>query len=266
MFFSMSSRHCLKRHCSQNKRCRYIVPAEDTLKTRAKLPPLTKLKIAEMNEKSTGGLHDRIEIALGMKVMVLMNIVTEADIANRTTGTIEDILLDPRESKTINADAEGRVQLKYPPVLILFRPNKDTDLSHVFQDSRESKQLHVGKGLVPITPSSSTPFNVSCMDGTWFSVIRRQFALTAGYAFTDIKAQAQTIGRLIADLGKPPPMGTLSPFSAYVTLSRSRGRDTIRLLRNFDETLFTKHPNEDLKKEMGRLKELHYQTLNTNCL
>lgn len=107
------------------------MPAEDTLKTGAELPPLAKLKIAEMNEKSTRGLHDWIEIALGMKAMVLVNIATEADIANGTTRTIEDILLDPRESKTINADAEGRVQLKYPPALFLFRPNKETDLSHV---------------------------------------------------------------------------------------------------------------------------------------
>jgi len=79
--------------------------------------------------------------------------------------------------------------------------------------------------------------------------------LTGAYAFTDIKAQAQTIPRLIADLANPPTE-KLSPFSAYVTLSRCRGRDGIRLLRDFDEAIFLKHPNEDLKEEMGQLRKL----------
>ena len=42
------------------------------------------------------------------------------------------------------------------------------------------------------------------------------------------------------------PSGELTPFNAYVALSRSRGRDSIRLLRYYDERLFTTHPNEHL--------------------
>ncbi len=49
------------------------------------------------------------------------------------------------------------------------------------------------------------------------------------------------------------PMGKISPFSAYVALSRSRGRNTIRLLGDFDEQLFKRHPNQDLAVEMERL-------------
>jgi len=75
--------------------------------------------------------------------------------------------------------------------------------------------------------------------------------MTAGYAFTDYKSQGQTIEYVIIDIGKPPT-GTLSPFSVYVALSRSRGRDTIRLLRDFDVNLFQNHPSEALRTEMKR--------------
>jgi ATP-dependent exoDNAse (exonuclease V) alpha subunit len=57
--------------------------------------------------------------------------------------------------------------------------------------------------------------------------------MTAGYAFTDYKSQGQTIEYVIIDIGKPPT-GTLSPFSVYAALSRSRGRESIRLPRDFE--------------------------------
>jgi hypothetical protein len=60
-------------------------------------------------------------------------------------------------------------------------------------------------------------------------------------------------------------------------LSRSRGRDTIRLLSDFDENLFKTHPDPDLEAEMqrlsliataqrGRFKLLLSQTSDTNNL
>ena len=48
----------------------------------------------------------------------------------------------------------------------------------------------------------------------------------------------------------------VTPFSTYVALSRSRGRDSVRLLRDFDDTIFTKHPSEDLRREDERLEIL----------
>jgi len=79
--------------------------------------------------------------------------------------------------------------------------------------------------------------------------------LTEAYAFTDIKAQAQIIPWLIADLANPPTRKLLL-FSAYMTLSRCGGRDEIRLLRDFDKAIFLKHPNEQRgngpTKEVGK--------------
>lgn len=58
----------------------------------------------------------------------------------------------------------------------------------------------------------------------------------------------------MVDLAKPP-RGNLTPFSTYVALSRSRGRNTIRLLRSFDKTLLTTHLSELLEEEDVQLRE-----------
>ncbi len=47
--------------------------------------------------------------------------------------------------------------------------------------------------------------------------------MTPGYAFTDYKAQGQTIEYLIVDIGKPPT-GHLSPFGAYVAIEEQGKR------------------------------------------
>jgi len=94
---------------------------------------------------------------------------------------------------------------------------------------------------------------------TVFHIKRRQLPMTAAYAFTDYKSQGQTIEYVIVDIGDPPT-GHMSPFGVYVALSRSRGRGTIRLLRDFNEKLFTHHPSEDLRLEMIRLDGLDQET------
>jgi len=50
----------------------------------------------------------------------------------------------------------------------------------------------------------------------------------------------------------------LTPFNAYVNvhgMSRSRGQKSNRLLRNFDDNLFTQHPSEYLRNEDLRLEK-----------
>ena len=49
-----------------------------------------------------------------MKAMVLLNLVTEADIANGTRGEIQDIILDERE-QTSEPDEEGIIHHKKRP-------------------------------------------------------------------------------------------------------------------------------------------------------
>ncbi|KAJ6495754.1 hypothetical protein C8R47DRAFT_954709, partial [Mycena vitilis] len=87
------------------------------------------------------------------------------------------------------------------------------------------------QGTLPIVPSKFG-FNIQ-VNGRTVRIIRRQLAMTPAYAFTDYKSQGQTLPRVFIDLEKPPT-GKLTPFSAYVALSRSKGRDNIRLLRGYE--------------------------------
>jgi hypothetical protein len=48
----------------------------------------------------------------------------------------------------------------------------------------------------------------------------------------------------------------ITPFSEYVALSQSRGQDSVWLLRDFDDTIFTQHPSEDLRRKDKRLELL----------
>jgi hypothetical protein len=140
--------------------------------------------------------------------MVVLNLATEADIANGTRGVIHDIILDEREEP---ANRDGAIVI--PPVMVLFKPDRETTI----------RFPGIEPGLIPITPSEAS-FTVEAKNGTKYRILRRQYAMTPGYAFTDYKFQGPTIEYLI-NIGKPPT-GTLSPFGIYVALSRSRGRDT----------------------------------------
>ena len=61
--------------------------------------------------------------------------------------------------------------------------------------------------------------------------------------------------------GAPPPTGGLTLFSLYVALSRSSGRSSIRLLREFDDELFRKGHRAELLEENDGLEELNTKTL-----
>jgi hypothetical protein len=238
--------HSLAKHCAKTGNQRYIIPADDTLRDGTEISMEIKLAVAGLEDKKAK-LPAIIQLAIGMKAMVLLNIATEADIANGTRGEIQDVILDEREEPS-TPDEDGAIKLKYPPVMILFRPDKG------------SKIIFPGfpPGVIPMTPSLAK-FTLTGRSGNSFRILRRQYPMTAGYAFTDYKSQGQTIENIIIDLGKPPT-GALSPFSAYVALSRGRGRDTIRLLRNFDANLFQNHPSEALRWDMKRLEQLNGAT------
>ncbi|KAF8809590.1 hypothetical protein BYT27DRAFT_7254326 [Phlegmacium glaucopus] len=115
----------------------------------------------------------------------------------------------------------------------------------------------VPRGIIPISPSLVS-FSVD-VNGEKIKLERRQLGIIPGYAFTDYKSQGQTMEYIIVDIANPPS-GNLSPFSMYIALSRSRGRKTIRILRDFDPALFMLHPSEDLQWEMARLEQMDVET------
>ena len=233
----------LAEHSCNTNAIRYVIYAKDECNGQ----PLTRcqrLATAHIKTDDTNNLPHKVEIVKGMKVMVLSNISTDANLANGTRGIVHDIILDPRENI---ASSSSPVTLQYLPAVVLLRP--------LFSHNQKFQGLP--DGVVPIFPTQ-TQFRVGRSSG--FSVRRRQFALTPAYAFTDFKAQGQTIEHVIVDMAKPPS-GKLNAFHMYVSLSRSRGRETVRLLRDFDEKLFTVHPNEHLRKEDERLDMLERETM-----
>ena len=237
----------LERHCQTSGNRKYIICSEDTVKESGDVPNnATKLAIAQLKDDTTKNLKMRVELAVGMKAMVILNIATEADLANGTRGTVRGIVLDPREEHS-PPDEEGHVRLKYPLAVIYFQPDQQTNV--VFEG--------VPDGIIPISPSE-VGFSVE-VEGGRVKLMRRQLAIVPGYAFTDYKAQGQTMECVIVDISKPPS-GSISAFSVYVTLSRSRGRKTIRILRDFDPALFMHHPSEDLREDMDRLEQLDTRT------
>ncbi|KAH9164716.1 hypothetical protein EDB89DRAFT_1833444, partial [Lactarius sanguifluus] len=202
------------RHCGNTGQRHYIVYALDSSENR----PLTRAErivIAHLRLEDTSRLPNKINLAVGMKAMVLENIAPNADLTNGSRGTISDIILDPRE--VLDDANTTTIRLQFPPAAVLFKP----------QSNKKTKLNGLPMGIVPIFPSNRK-FHLGGETG--FSVDRRQLPLTPAYTFSDYKSQGQMIESVLVDLTKPPT-GYLTPFDAYVSLSRSRGRQTIRLLR-----------------------------------
>ena len=73
----------------------------------------------------------------------------------------------------------------------------------------------------------------------------------------DLNVKAKHWGvYMYIDIRKPLPPCNLDSFGAYVALSHSKGCEMIRLLSNFNNNQFMKHPLEDLRQEDLRLAEL----------
>jgi ATP-dependent exoDNAse (exonuclease V) alpha subunit len=185
-----------------------------------------------------------------MKVMITYNVETELDIANGARGTVERIIMDESESDGGSPAFSQHIrELPRPPLCVLVRLSK-ADVSWELPG--------LEKGLVPITPIRNC-FHIKTPDGKSVALWREQLPLTPAYAFTDYRSQGQTLPYVLIDLATPPT-GGLTQFNAYVALSRSQARDTARLLRSFDERLFTTPPDESLVQEDANLERLNELT------
>jgi hypothetical protein len=179
--------------------------------------------------------------------MVTWNIATRANLSNGSHGCITKIVLDPRELKIdLKATTERKVFLLYPPELVIIyldfcelSPLPDLLLHHV--------------PLSPLECKFSTGMTPSPRIMQW------QLAITPAYAFTDFKAQGQTINYVLVDIGRTMCFA-LSLFNAYVASLRSHGHNCIQLLRDFDNELFLQHPFEDLRIEEARIEQLVDET------
>jgi ATP-dependent exoDNAse (exonuclease V) alpha subunit len=116
----------------------------------------------------------------------------------------------------------------------------------------------LSEGLIPLEPSKKGMV-ICYTNGSKGTVHRRQLLIMAMYAFTNYKAQGQTLEPIIIDIVNPPSSG-LNTFNAYVAISQGRSHNMLRLLRDFNSTIFTKHPDLHLAECDKRLEELDKET------
>ena len=185
-----------------------------------------------------------------MKVMVTENLETDLDVTNGARGHITRIVLDPNEPDLTD---DAVVRLKYLPIYILVKLDR----------TKASRLPGLDIGVIPIEPrTTSMKFTVEEAGETSQQLgSRRQYPFTAGYALTDYKAQGQNMGYVFIDIARPP-RGTISLFNLYVALSRSSGRSTIRLLRDFDERILRQKHDTLLLAEDDRIIRLDRTTRN----
>jgi hypothetical protein len=237
-----------RKWCHESGNQLLVCNAEDTISGRAlslkeRYGVATRRKTEKRRKQKD--LPMKVEIAKGMRVMVTDNVETDLDVTNGARGEIVDIILHPDEPPLGD---DPIVQLKYLPAYILVK----------MEQTRATALNGLDDGVIPVEVVLST-FRIKIKDShgkiVQRTVRRRQFPMTAAYTFTDYRSQGQTIPYVIVDIASPPS-GTLSLFNLYVALSRSSGRSTIRLLRDFDDNLFKKPHDMALMVEDDRLDKL----------
>jgi hypothetical protein len=77
---------------------------------------------------------------------------------------------------------------------------------------------------------------------------------------TDYRSQGQTIQPAIVDIAKPPSGSGLTLLNIHVALSRSSGRDTFHISRDFDEDVLLQALDQDSEREDARLEGLDHDT------
>jgi hypothetical protein len=164
------------------------------------------------------------------------------------------IVLHPNENVTPDTTSGSAIQvLEYLPAYILIR-----------MDRTRSRNLDgLEKGVVPVVPSSQKIYIKAVVDGIKKpqTVLRRHFPITPSYAFTDYRSQGQTINCAIVDLGKLAT-GTISLFNIYIALGRVPSRESIKLLRDFqDDCLLNKSMPIELDQEDDHLEILNHESL-----
>ncbi|KAG8728410.1 hypothetical protein FRC12_021771 [Ceratobasidium sp. 428] len=184
--------------------------------------------------------------------MVTTNVNTDINVTNGSRGVIVGMKLGPEEPAFNEADPV--VKLTRLPTYILVRLNR----------TQASSLPGLEDGVIPVVPAEQgyritiliAQRNRQVKEITR-SVKRLQFPITPAYAFTDYRSQGQTISAAIVGIAEPPTGGELKRANVYVALSRCSGRDSIRILRNFNQNILKKPVDLDLKKEDERLEELN---------
>ena len=238
----------VRKMCAYSQQRLFVCVAHDTIKGKP-LSLAQRFALASRyktdRRRKRKDLPESIHLAIGMKVMVTNNLQTDLDITNGARGVITDIILDPDEP---NFGDDPIVTLKHLPACVLVKLSR----------TRAGKLPGLDSGVIPIQRVSSS-MQIKVGRDKARTVTRTQYPITGAYSFTDYRSQGQTIPHAIIDIASPPT-GKLSLFNLYVALSRSSGRDSLRLLRDFDDEMFLQCHEGELIEEDERLEAMNTVT------
>ncbi|KAF8577302.1 hypothetical protein K439DRAFT_1254910, partial [Ramaria rubella] len=111
------------KHCRETKQTLFICEAFDTIgQWQPNLAEwytmATRQDWKQKGRELKNGLPDQVELVIGMKAMVMMNVNTDLDVANGSHGEIVDIILDLQEEKRGDC---AIVELEFSPTYILVK-------------------------------------------------------------------------------------------------------------------------------------------------
>lgn len=193
-----------------------------------------------LNYPSSTRTHDRLgrlPLAIGMKVMIMHNILTSVGVVNGAEGTVERIIYDTG----VNEDRVATVIFVRVKGALVDIPGLES-------------------GVVPVFPDTVT-MKLPLKDQRTISVVRSQMPLLPAYSFTDYKSQARTLEHVVLDLASA---GSLE--SAYVMVSRAVGLKNVLLLRPFAIDKIQKRQSPGVIAEMDRLETLDERCRNEFAL
>ncbi|QRV95124.1 Helitron helicase-like domain at N-terminus [Ceratobasidium sp. AG-Ba] len=253
---------CVTRHCQRTGHQLFICPAFDTCVDNGSRRPITlyeqyaSIKNASSKRnprkgrREKNGLPDEVPIAIGLKIMVTLNVDTNIDVTNGARGEIVGIKLDPNEPRF--SDEDSVVSLQRLPAYILVKLNR----------TRAATLPGLEDGVIPIIPAcKSYSLTLPIRKGGRVDPVKRnfrrlQFPITPAYAFTDYRSQGQTIEAAFVDIATPPTGGELEKSNVYVAVSRVSCLDDIRLLREFNRDILKRPMEPELRQEEERLERL----------
>ncbi|KAK7024528.1 hypothetical protein VNI00_016203 [Paramarasmius palmivorus] len=176
-------------------------------------------------------LLETLSIAVGARVTVFQNIETDLDLANGARGTILDRVLHPDDPPI--SPEQDIIRLHRLLLYILVK----------LERTRIWKLDGLDEGVILIEPRQQT-----------MEAVKR-----TGSMPNSERVAEQTIVPVIVDIATPLG-GSLNLCDIYVALSRSAGRHSIRLLRDFDANILLQGHSPELLSEDDWLEKLNSET------
>ena len=214
----------LKKLAANNQQ--YCIASCDSIGGQTNHIDLTNLS---QKRSETGGLHGKLKLTVGARVMLTANVDVSDGLVNGARGDVVHIVVDSNEKVT--------------KVLVQF------DNPSVGRVAIQSSSYRNAFGnAVPLGKHEAT-FLARGRRGS--EVIRLQFPLTLAWATTIHKVQGLTLDKIVVDMEGGQ---RFSRGQAYVAFSRVKALDGLYIL-NFDSSAIKK--NEKVSQEMLRLHSKH---------